>query len=183
MTNPTPILDSNNQPSEPVHRTRRLLVLSILALIFGSLSTLNVAWIEILNYHAGFVLPMPPLAADARGIWRTPTFKERNWRIGYFQSRTDPTWDTRPLTPADQADFARFRARAQSEISLQHMIFSSCLLYPTVALLLITLPFLIWDHRSRRWRIVLTILLAIQILAAITMVYRGYFAAVLRAID
>jgi hypothetical protein len=176
-------LDYTKMMPENVLRARIFKIVSIAAILLSFVPILLIVQFEILNYQAGSLLPLAPPAPGARHGWRQPARSESYWRARKYSATGDPTWATRALTPLERAEYERFLARARAEDSLYGASYSVCLIYPIVGTLLIGVPILLWKNRSRRWRIVLTIVLLAQIGAVGMIIYRDYLEVFGRAID
>jgi hypothetical protein len=88
-----------------------------------------------------------------------------------------------PLKPPPPDGHQGWRAYDDEEVLATLLLLSVCWLYPLVVGLLITLPALARSAPTRRLRVAILIGFALVILAASTMFYRGYFSALLRAMD
>ena len=183
MNDPPPILDYSVGTPEPIRRAQRLRILSIIAIACSLLTTFLVGRIELLNTLAGSPLPFAPLPPDARHNWRDRTSSEGHWRVTHLNPATDPTWNTRPLTVAERADYERFRSQVHAYSDLRGAVKLACWVDLMVLALLVGLPILIWKHRSIRWRLTLALALVLQLLTAIALYRLDFGEAVSRAFE
>ncbi len=183
MVTDAPALNYSRGNPGPIQRAQRLQIFSVIILVIGLLTIADVAWLEILNLRAGSLLPLAPLAPDARHTWRMASSREDFWRRRALNPQTDPLWESRPLTPTEHAAYEQFRIRNNAEANLSEGIVSTCLLYPIVGALLFCIPVLIWRHSSPRWRLALGLLFLAQIGVITVMYLHSYGDALGRAID
>jgi hypothetical protein len=181
MEGTSPILNYTTLTPENIQKARRNKILSIIAIVLGCLSTLAAARLEIRNALAGSPMPYAPLPPGVHVKWREIPTSERSWRRWNFDTTVVLDWETRPLTPAQRADYERFRSKALADSALLDAIGTSCWLYPVVAFLLVTIPILLWKFRARRWRAALAVILVLQLLVIYSMYRLDYGEALSRA--
>jgi hypothetical protein len=88
-----------------------------------------------------------------------------------------------PLQPPLPGGKDNWRAYGAEGVLADALLFTACWLYPLVLSLFVALPIMIARAPNRTLRIRLSILLGLIILASVSMFYRGYFSALLRAMD
>jgi len=163
-------LNYTKLPGAIGRRRVRLRIFSILVIAFGILTFLNCSLIEYLNYRAGSVLPFAPLPPDMHDTWRMGPTGERSYRTLKLQDTGDPSWESRPLTPVEEADFQAWRKPRVAWNDLGEAVSYACFLIPLIPIVLVgTLVLLIYQH-SLRWRIALAAVGLLQ-LAAIGMFF------------
>src|SRR5690242_15575216 len=122
------VFDYSQLPAELERQQARHRIFSVIVLAFGMLALLNCTYIEFLNVRAGSKLPFTAdqLANDPHWRIMANRMLEAYFRQTVIRPTGDPSWETRPFTPAESADLRRLIARNNADARLSRMVPTAC---------------------------------------------------------